>query len=737
MNLEKTMSSNDLNSLKPNNINEFESIKEYLNIQPEEINKLNDISKTFISIINNLIEYTKNYSSQIEFLALKIVPNYTIEGHLMQSFQALLLFFSEGLNSLIKELRNNINIKHEENISKILEQFKLYKKEYYQKIKEANNSHKNFKKEFNLYQEFLVNNEFKEHKKKGNISNNIYDDSIYIKESDDNNITEENQFDYLLNEKDNKSELIKSNKEYIKNINESNDLLNNIRQFLSQEKTNIIKNIYNLNKYFVNGLVNYSKHINKSFETQIEVLNKLTNRLIHKEKNQTILTDFTIKLKYLEIYHQNVLEKKNLNNKENSTNKNSGINNNNINNQNETNKKIKKKENNKKNNKRNDVLSLEYINTEHKNDLNLLDRKTLNLSSKQLDNNSDIGRKTFNPNQIRSNSTEEEKEEIFQSQVKKLNRDEIINIYEKIKDTNISLNAADIKLIETEKNYKKIKEILIILFIHPEKYVEEHKNSLINLLEEDKKYILYFIKVLNDHRTKGNCFLSEFTFKYFGEVFQFLNNYILRNNYMEIFKYILILSQTYCYYSKENKKKVYLFSFIKDYAGYTNPQFWEDYLKELIKHDLKNINKTDLDLNNINLEKSKKDEKEKLVNCFFSNLLTTSKAMADFNLDKNFVREFVEKNKNKYYLSQEQIDNICLLYEMSINEEQNISNKEDKLSELENQIEKEKIKNNKLEEDKTKEDIIDDNHNNDNINNENKIELEKDKENNINDDLKS
>ena len=128
-----------------------------------------------------------------------------------------------------------------------------------------------------------------------------------------------------------------------------------------------------------------------------------------------------------------------------------------------------------------------------------------------------------------------------------------------------------------------------------------------------------------------------------------------------------------------------------------------------------------MDLNNINLEKSKKDEKEKLVNCFFSNLLTTSKAMADFNLDKNFVREFVEKNKNKYYLSQEQIDNICLLYEMSINEDQNISNKEDKLNELENQIEKEKIKNNKLEEDKTKEDIIDDNHSNDNTNNEDKI----------------
>ena len=727
MNSEKPNNPNDLNTLKPNNINEFESIKEYLNSQPEEINQLNDVSKTFISIINNLIEYTKNYSSQIEFLALKIIPNYTIEGHLMQSFQALLLFFSEGLNSLIKELRNDINVKQEENIDKILEQFKIYKKEYYKKIKEANNNHKIFKKEFNLYQEFLVNKEFKEHKKKGNISNNIYDDCIYIKENEDNNIIEENHFDYILNEKDNKSELIKSNKEYIKNINESNDLLHNIRQFLSKEKTNVIKNIYNLCHYFTNGLINYAQHINNSFETQIEVFNKLINRLTYKEKNQTNLTDFTIRLKYLDIYQKSISEKRNLNNEEQNKNENTNTNKNNeINNKinnHELDKKLKKKENNKKNK----VLSLDNINIESKNDVP--DRKTLNLSSKQLNYN-DIGRATFNPNQT-CNLLEEEKEEIFKSMVEKLNREEIINIYEKIKDINIPLNASDIKFIETEKNYKKIKDILIILFINPEKYEEEHRNSLINLFEEDKKYILYFIKVLNDHRSKGNLSISEITFKYFGEVFKFLNNYILSNNYMEIFKYILIFSQTYFYFSAEKNKKIYLFSYIKDYSGYTNPKFWEDYLKELIKHDLINMNRINIDLNNINLENTKKDEKEKLINCFFSNLLTTSKAMADLNLDKNFVREFVEKNKTKYYLSQEQIDNICLLYEMSIKEEQNTLNKEDRS----NDSEKENVKNNNFEENKIS-DIIEDNCDID-TNNEDKIVLEKEKENKENDNLKS
>ena len=51
-----------------------------------------------------------------------------------------------------------------------------------------------------------------------------------------------------------------------------------------------------------------------------------------------------------------------------------------------------------------------------------------------------------------SNICEEEKEELFKSTVEKLNRDEIINIFEKIKNTNIEINESDIKLIEYEKN---------------------------------------------------------------------------------------------------------------------------------------------------------------------------------------------------------------------------------------------------------------------------------------------
>ena len=640
--------SNSFVSSISNQIKEFQIIKEYLNSEPEKINQINEIFKSFNNIINNFIEYTKNYSSQIEFLALKIIPNYSIEGQLIQSFQTLLLFYSEGLNTLILELRNIISSKNDDKINDMYEKLKSLKKNYSLKLKEVNISYKSFKREINLYQEYLLKKEIIEHEKKGFSNNKFYDDVIFIKENENNskdeiqiiekqsNLAREQEDYSILNEKDNKSDLIKSNNEYINYINESNDLLKNIIEFLSEEKTKLLKNIHNLSIYFGNILLKFSQNINNNFETQIKVLNKLKNKLTLKEKNVTILTDFSIKLKYLEIYKNIISEKKSINDKD------------------------KIKSNETKNDK----------NTEIKNNIsfnNFTERKTLNLSNKKNDYN-DKERITFNPNQL-NNLIEEEKEEIIKYIVENLNRNEIIHIFGIIKETNILLNNSDIELIEYENNYKKKKELLIILFIYPEKYKEEHKKTMINLFEKDKKYIFYFFKVLSNNRE--NSFISEFTFKYLVEIFKWLNDYILNNNYMELFKYILILSQTYYYKPEKSKEKLFLFSYIKGYKGYTNIQFWNAYLNELIKHDLKNLNLINIDLNNINIENKSKDEKEHLLNSFFSNLMTTIKVMSDFNLDKKFLKEFIINNKNKYYLSDNQINNICSLYEIELIEERN------------------------------------------------------------------
>jgi hypothetical protein len=254
--------------------------------------------------------------------------------------------------------------------------------------------------------------------------------------------------------------------------------------------------------------------------------------------------------------------------------------------------------------------------------------------------------------------------------IKALNRAEIIKIFEKIKSTNMLISELDLNLIEQETNYNTIHEQLALIFNNTEKYKEKNRDSLMKLFEKDKDNIFYFIKVLNDHRTKGNFLISENTLKHLGEIFQFINNLILNKNDMELFKFIFILSMTYYHLSQKDNKKRYLFSYIKDHPDYQKVKFWEDYLHELNVHELKG-NVYNKDIENKKYEDMNKSEKEKLINCYFSNFLSSVKAMADFRLDKKFVRDFVQNNKEKYHLSQNQIENICMIYDISLNENEN------------------------------------------------------------------
>ena len=620
-------------------------IKEYLSSQPEQIQKLESISKIIHNIITNFIDITHNYSSQLEKLALSIVPNYTTEGQLAQAVQSILLFYSEGLNNLISELKKK-HIKFEDNEeNSIINKFKEQRNTYYQKVRNAIIFSEKYKKELELYQEYLINEQFNEHIKKNDFINND-DDIIFNKikainelekdENDDNKIISNKSLesfnDIGINKIDNKNKVIEKQKLFLANISESNDIFNKIKEFLSQEKTKIRNNIFDICNCLIEGLLMYAKSQKDSYDIQNDVIKKLTKKLSFEETDKNQIIPAIFKLKYLEIYKDYIEEKKEI-----------FIHNH-----------IKKT---------NTAKNSSYKNKDGNKELGYMKKNFYNHPRKNTVNFSEIG------NVI----TKEEIIEKFNYMIKNLNRDDIIKIFEIIKSSNIKLLESDINFIEQLKNYKIIHEILVTIFINPEEYSEKENNILINFFEQDKIYILYFIKVLNDHRTKGNFLLSENTLKYLGKLFQFINNLIVNKNDMELFKFVFILSLTYYHISEKNDmKKIYLFSYIKDHPYYQKEKFWEDYLNELIKHELKGNNfNLEVNLKDKTIEKMNKKEKEILINCNFSNFLTVAKAMADFSLDKKFVRDFVEKNKEKYFLSQEQIENICMIYDISLNENKN------------------------------------------------------------------
>ena len=99
MNSFNSTKSNNTQNLNKNNISSnhkkrtIDSIRDFLNAQPDQLKKLQTISKTIYEVMNQFIQITKNYSNQLVNLALQIIPNYTTEGQLAQAIQGILLFY--------------------------------------------------------------------------------------------------------------------------------------------------------------------------------------------------------------------------------------------------------------------------------------------------------------------------------------------------------------------------------------------------------------------------------------------------------------------------------------------------------------------------------------------------------------------------------------------------------------------------------------------------------------------
>ena len=656
----KFYSDKNLDKLEPKK-KTIDLIKKYLSSQPKKIKTLQNISKVYYKVINEFIDITQNYSSEIESLALRITPDYSIEGQISQALQGILLFQSEGLNNLVKKLKNeNINEKQKE-IDNIITKFNEYKQLYFEKIKESISLSENFKKELERYEEFLIYQIFKEQDKKRNKHNedeiinenknkgnkitqdnneqkeklNFFDDAIILNDDNSFEIYEEN---YGLNDINNEEEVIKKQKLISSSVNESNDILNNIKNYLSKELTKAWKNLFNICDCLIEELLKFINFQQKNFDIQKSVINNLSKNIKFEEPDKNILKQTKIKLKYLEIY-QNIRQKNN--------------------------KLIIK---DKTPDLEKTYSDKELINI--KKYVSNSQIKNYNLDG-QKKNLLPMTRTTVNFT-IDINQEKEQKMEKFKYMIKKLRRIDIIKIFEKIKSLNINIAESDIKIIEQEINFNIIHDILISIFFNTEKYTEKEKNILLNLFENKRIYILYFIGVLNDHRGKGNFDVSIKTINYLGELFKYINNLILNKNDIELFKYIFILSMTYYHFFEEQNQKIYLFSYIKDHPYYQNVKFWEDYLKDLVEHEFKRHSiDVNIDLENKEIKKLKNMEKEKINNIYFSNFLTVAKSMADFQINKKMIINFIDKYKEKYNLSQEQIENICIIYDVSFKDNQN------------------------------------------------------------------
>ena len=272
------------------------------------------------------------------------------------------------------------------------------------------------------------------------------------------------------------------------------------------------------------------------------------------------------------------------------------------------------------------------------------------------------------------NSEEDKK---LKNKIRELKRDNILNIVDTITKNKIELSLRDEKIHKRETKRKSIKQILKYIIKDTSKYNEKERNKLFELLNEGKENIMYFFKILNNHRAKENNFINKETFNYLGEAFEYITKISIDKKDIEIFKLLFILSTTYSY--KENNDKKYLFIYIQNFKEFKEKKFWENYFENFLNSEIENSfhNYGPQIGKNQKIEDIEKEKENKLKISLFSNLLMVVQNMIDFSLNRNFINEFIYKINDKYKLSEEELEQIKIYLDENKNVIDNNNNNEE------------------------------------------------------------
>ena len=176
------------------------------------------------------------------------------------------------------------------------------------------------------------------------------------------------------------------------------------------------------------------------------------------------------------------------------------------------------------------------------------------------------------------------------------------------------------------------------------KFNIEFEKHFFKFLKESDEYIIFFLSILNVNRTNNKYILNKNTFEKFIEIFNFIldKEYNKTNRNIEIYNFIIIMSQTYCFEDESNNnEKIFIQKKIKNHKIFKEEKNWENSLFYQINEEIATSNK-------INIGLSIEELKQRYENIVFSKLLSLIHNLIEFEIDKNVINEFINKVKNKY-----------------------------------------------------------------------------------------
>ena len=206
----------------------------------------------------------------------------------------------------------------------------------------------------------------------------------------------------------------------------------------------------------------------------------------------------------------------------------------------------------------------------------------------------------------------------------------------------------------------KIHQLLKKLFKEKGEIDPKLSEDFLNSLNDPTVHKGFYI-LLSQLRTNNQFLKTKYIIELLGKAFHILLENAGKNKLFDNIKNSIILSQTY-YYENDNKNKVYIFEYIKNNRYLKNSQFWRSFIEDMIKKEFTRIENI-LPDSNFNVEKNiniTKKIKEKLNEVVFSQLITYSSNMKDFEIDIRVILKIMDEFIKKYnYLSD---NNINVIY---------------------------------------------------------------------------
>ena len=225
----------------------IEIIRNYINAQPEEINKLKEYYSQFMTILNEFASLTQNYSKKLGETSNKIkVQKYdeeTLEGKLLLILKNQFMKNSDILNKISEEIKKETN-KIYKGKTNIINTLNNVKSDYENSIKNVRSQVKYYKQYMSKYEDYLIDKELKKTKNKKEKLGNFVERQTTFNESNKIDSLLENE--KISNDVENKEltkNTLESQQKYFNLITESNNILKKIIDISSNEKISIRGNI--------------------------------------------------------------------------------------------------------------------------------------------------------------------------------------------------------------------------------------------------------------------------------------------------------------------------------------------------------------------------------------------------------------------------------------------------------------------------------------------------------------